>query len=506
MKKRASVVALLLCVLTVLSAFAGCQPAGDSSNTSVADASNADVSTSVDGWNEELQKWETNLPAFKWDAKNETYKTFDVAVTSNEIQSTYFSEDIGYEYDTTDAAIKDAVMNRNNLVTQQTGVEIKAIYVKDVLQAVRDDVAIGKQEYDMAMPFIYGAVNLAQEGTVMELTDETFAEYLHLDMPWWDQNANDAFSVDERLYFTTGDITIMTKINTWAITFNKDMFADLFQGENLYEIVEAGEWTFDKLVSYAKQATMPVNGVYDMNSQWGLISAWSDARNYFTASGATLADKDAGDIPMVDFGSDERAVTIAQNILSEFANLNSWHIYTNTLPVASPWVTCLDMFAGGQVLFRTSVFSAIKKLRNYEDGIEFGVVPMPKYDSDQEKYYSPSDPAGYAIVIPKNAKDPEFSAYMTELLCCEAKNTLTPAYYETTLKYRDMRDDESAEMLDLIFDNKKYDIGVIYNFGGIADMMYKLSSTGSSEVASHFESISGEVEKEINDTVENFRD
>ena len=110
------------------------------------------------------------------------------------------------------------------------------------------------------------------------------------------------------------------------------------------------------------------------------------------------------------------------------------------------------------------------------------------------------------MVIPINAEDPEFSAYMTELVCCEAKNYLTPAYYETTLKHRDARDDESEVMLDLIFDNKKFDIGAIYNFGGLADMFSQLASAGSSDIVSKFESISNTVDEDIQETITNFGD
>ena len=59
------------------------------------------------------------------------------------------------------------------------------------------------------------------------------------------------------LFFTTGDITIMNKIDTWAITFNKEMYSTLFPGEDsLYDIVKQGKWTYDKLISMAKTATV----------------------------------------------------------------------------------------------------------------------------------------------------------------------------------------------------------------------------------------------------------
>ena len=95
---------------------------------------------------------------------------------------------------------------------------------------------------------------------------------------------------------------------------------------------------------------------------------------------------------------------------------------------------------------------------------------------------------------------------MIELIASEAKNTLTPAYYETTLKSRDARDDESEEMLDLIFGNLNYDIGQIYDFGGVASMFYTLASSDRSDIASSLEQIQGTIEAKIEETIENFRD
>ena len=95
---------------------------------------------------------------------------------------------------------------------------------------------------------------------------------------------------------------------------------------------------------------------------------------------------------------------------------------------------------------------------------------------------------------------------MTELIACEAKNYLTPAYYETTLKSRDARDDESEKMLDeYIFSNLKFDVGSFYNFGGIGSMMQTLAYDGKTDLVSTFESIKAEAETAIDETLENYR-
>lgn len=496
-------IVLLLCVLMVGSCMLV------SCNDPAVDASDPDTENSAGEGMDENGKYVANLPEFSWDVNTGTYATFDVAVYSNEVQETYFSEDIGYgKYATTDEVIDNAVMERNNKVEQMTGCVVTPCYEKDVVAAVRDDIAIGAGKYDMAMPFLSGAVALAQEGQLNALTDKNIAQYLDLSKPWWDQGATEAFSISNQVYFATGDITIMAKISTWAITFNKQMYDELFADEkSLYELVEDGEWTFDKFVTFSKTATMELvdDGIWDHNDRWGCVSAYSDPYNYYSAAGESVAAKDADDLPYITFDT-TRSVTVAQGVLEEFSKLNEWHIYSNALTTPNVWVTSLDIFGEGRALFRTSVFSAIKKLRNYENGIEFGIIPLPKYDEAQENYYSPSGSGAYVAVIPISAPDPEFSAYMTQLIACEAKNYLTPAYYETTLKSRDARDDESEKMLDeYIFSNLKFDVGLIYDFGGAGSMFYQLAQEGSADITSKFDSIKDAVEADIEETIENYR-
>ncbi|MBO7737813.1 MAG: hypothetical protein J6S77_03795, partial [Clostridia bacterium] len=159
-----------------------------SCNDADGDVSKSETSKqeAVDGYDPESGRYVANLPAFEWNVNDSVYATFDVAVTSNEEQSTYFSEDIGFDkYATTDAVINDAVKERNRLVESLTGVTVNPIYVKNVTTAVQDDIAGGLGNYDMAMPFLSGAVTMAQEGQLEVLNSEKLSAYIDLSMPWW---------------------------------------------------------------------------------------------------------------------------------------------------------------------------------------------------------------------------------------------------------------------------------------------------------------------------------
>ena len=181
---------------------------------------------------------------------------------------------------------------------------------------------------------------------------------------------------------------------------------------------------------------------------------------------------------------------------------DSWVIYAQNFE-APIWETSLEAFKQGRVLFRPSAFSATTKLR--KAGTDFGIVPNPLWSEDQDDYYTYCGTGEVAgIAIHKNVNDPEFSAYMVEAISCEAKNYITPAYMEINLKGKDMQDEESLEMLKIIFNNITYDTGEIYNFGGIKTLFANLVQNNNANLQSKFDEIEPSIIDAIDKLVESY--
>jgi len=141
------------------------------------------------------------------------------------------------------------------------------------------------------------------------------------------------------------------------------------------------------------------------------------------------------------------------------------------------------------------------KMFRTED-VTFGILPIPKYDEAQEQYLAPVTTYGTdCISIPKIASDLERTAIIIEALSCESKYTVQPAYYEATLKGKTAKDVESTEMLDLMFANRTFDLGYMYNWGGSYSAIYNLTKTNSTSIASTLQSIQKTAESEINTTI-----
>ncbi|MBO4366789.1 MAG: hypothetical protein J5843_03925 [Clostridia bacterium] len=502
---------LLLCCGLVLVA---CENTPQESSQPAENNSQADDSQATSGSEQTSSKYQDadgnyttanlNMPEF-----NFTETEFRVAVTSNQVQTTYFSEEIGYDmYDTTDTVLNEAVKTRNDLMEEKFNVTIVAVPESDVTNAVREDATASTHLYDAAMPFMPGCANLAQEGLLYDLTG--FSNYIHLDAPWWDQSANSGLSIGHHLYFTTGDISIMQKIVSCAVTFNKTMYEDSIADTygDIYQMVRDNKWTLDTMYAMAKMVTADTDGEGGMTAAdtFGLSASNGDARGFYIASGQSLIRKDENDLPVLYLGSNEISITTAQKILGLMAEGDQWLLNCQSYQGQVPdiWVLSLQIFGENRALFRTTAFSAIKKLRAYTDASDFGIVPMPMVIEGQDHYYTPANcDLAYGICIPVSVSNPEFSAYMIEEMCCSAKNTVTPAYYEVTLKHRDSKDAESEEMLDkYIFNHVVYDPGFVYNFGSINGLLGGLAGEKSTDVVSKLDGMRGSIETAIQDCVD----
>ena len=474
-------------------------PSGEESKAPSDPYRNADGKYTLDG---------VNMPEFNFPETE-----FRVLVYSNHVQTTYFSEEIEPDlYETTDAALNEAVRTRNDLLEERYGVTIKAVPVDDVAHSLRESVTTSTDLCDAAMPFFSSASTLAQEGMIYEL--HQFGKYIHLDAPWWDQAANRTLSVDHRLYFTTGDISIMQKIVCSAVLFNKTLYDDLLADKygSLYDKVKNHEWTFDLMyeMTHGLNRNLDEDPALEAGSDFfGFGASTGSATSFYLGFGNHLIDKDENDLPVLAIGATESSVVQAQHILERMIEPDYMLIsedYKGKVP--NCWEYCLATFGENRTVLRTTAFSAIKKLRNFAGTYPFGIVPFPLADTQQEEYYSPCGGTyAYGVCIPVNAPDPDFSAFMLEAMACEGKNLITPAYYETTLKSRDLSyDDESWEMLDqYIFNNILYELADIYKFGNIQNVFGDLMSKKSADIVSSLDALRTQVQQSIDNCVEAYR-
>ena len=135
---------------------------------------------------------------------------------------------------------------------------------------------------------------------------------------------------------------------------------------------------------------------------------------------------------------------------------------------------------------------------------DYGILPYPKFDESQEKYMSGAMDNYTVLGIPITVSDPEMASIITEALNAESYKQLFPAYYDTALKVKYMRDEESIEMLDIIMNGRNFDMCVLFSsdLGQVTFMFRSLVAAKSTDFVSSFEKVKDGVQTRLSKIIE----
>ena len=509
--KTRKITALLLCLLLVASCLlVACDKGGDdtsSGSTGTTSTGNNSGTTDSKYLDDNGRYWPSYSDSMRESLIGDRTE-FRVLVYDDTTQKTYYSEEIEPgKYTTSDAKLTEAVTERNNLVSEELGIDVKAVYTDDVTTMMRQEMLAPSGTFDAAMPFLSGCALLAQEGALYDLREFEEQGIIDLSAPWYDQNANESLSIQNKIYFTVSDMSIMQKVVSIAMTYNPDLLATKYPDLDLLELVNNGEWTFDKLYEIGREFADDTNGdgTMDYNDTWGLVSATGDAVHFYIGAGEKLCTKDENDNPILAIGS-TNSISVSQKILSTLQS-NNWVSFAQDLTsqgvaASDIWDVTLSIFGEGRAPFRVTAFSAIKKLRAYD--IDYGIVPMPMVEESQDSYYTNCAALyAYGVVVPNflSEDDAKFAAYMIDVLSAGGKQYIATAYYDQILKNKDALD---VEVLDMIFENIVYDVGIVYGFEGLGNIHTTLMTNKSTDIVSQLDTIRDAVNAKIEEVIEKY--
>lgn len=461
--------ALLLCTLALLTFFTAC---GDKP-TEVTTALVAEDTTPSD----------PNLPDIPENI-GDISGDFHILVAGNWAWN-------DYESDGEDGTVTDtAIYRRNKFMEEEYGVNItnedivkysSAMGSGDGFQRIYTDYMAGDDNFGAAMIGTYDVATLAYNGYIHDLND---MNYIDLSKSYWDQKANEDLAMMGKMYYTTGDISVADNRATYVLFFSKSMIEE-YGMENPYDLVRDNKWTLDKFGSMVKSVGEDVNqdGVYASGDVFGLMTPTDTHLAILSAADERICTVDDEGKLALTFYS-ERVVNLYDKyleIVGDHAHsLNYQFDYvTGANRMAVSAEDRISMFNTNKALFYSHTMFYMDNLRDLEG--DFGILPYPKFDAEQENYRNlVSAWHGQFVCVPESVQDLDRSGIILELLAYKGKELLTPAYYEKTLVGQYTRDEESAEMLDLIFANLVYDLGIYYNIGTYKSQLTAMVRTGQS--------------------------
>lgn len=409
----------------------------------------------------------------KFDGETFTFAIYENANTNNHM---LVDEEDG---DT----MNDAIHKRRRMTEERFGITLEELVFDDNAAKFRAPIMAGDNSYDIGNIRCTDALSFWQDGIITPASD---LPYVDIDKSYWNRAFNDSLTLCGQQYIAIGDMLTSTHDLTYALAFNKKL-ADNYNIGDIYSLVRDGKWTFDQMLAMMKTATQDANGdtIMDENDNYGYCAHPKNVLpSFWIAAGEMSVKKDENDLPYLAMG-EERFTNVWNKVFDM-----TYGAGTYFKPDDNDWNDVTDaqrkLFTNNQLLFMDCSFYYAQLLRSMET--DFGIIPYPKYTEDQNRYYSRV--AYYnAPVIPISNDRFELVGAVLEYFNWASAETVIPAYYDTVLHGKVVRDEDSREMLDIIFDARVVDIGdttLCANIrdGVVFDMFKKENSNLSSKLPS----------------------
>lgn len=385
--------------------------------------------------------------------------------------------------------MNDAIFNRTSLVEEMLNIDIEVTdqdYWGSVAN-IMNLVLAGDDTYDACSLGVMKNVPGIMAGVFTDLYE---VDEIDLDKPWWDSGSTKFYEIGGKLFTAHSDISANIHDTMWTCFFNKSIRENM-KLDDIYELVRTGKWTLEKMLSLIETATIDLNGDNTMGAddQWGLMTHNGACFGFLHGADARAIDIENG-VPFVR-KVDDHLFDVITEIRKIFESSGTM---TNNKHKDALGYTCVDGFANNKSLFLVEVLGNAAKLRGM--AADFGIVPYPKYDESQENYVSYYSPAANGVCIPKTAKDISRSGTVVEVMSAIGYKLIRPAYYDVVLTSKTARDEESVEMLDIIFSNIESDMAYMYGWGGYSDALISVM-TGSSDIMSTLEAKRSATEEAI---------
>lgn len=242
-----------------------------------------------------------------------------------------------------------------------------------------------------------------------------------------------------------------------AVYFNRDIAKEAL-GENLYNIVKEGKWTFDKFAELNLTAEANNGNIFGHTSSLGKDLYLERA---ISAFGIDYVNNDFGSIPAVNFMEGDEAenpmITRANAAVDTLYKL----FFTDNTFIDLPAENAMSYFTDGAVLFNVNTLDFATWIS--DSPVKWGLLPMPKYDEASE-YISPLPKDAPIFCMLKNVPNYEASGLILEGLNVAAYDYTLETYIEDRINYH-LRDSSSIAMLRIICENTTTDFTAMYASG-----------------------------------------
>ena len=335
-----------------------------------------------------------------------------------------------------------ALYTRTERIKAHLGVTLDFVIdgtLEGAFQTMKSTISSGDDVYQLVLTHTYNS--LAAVATDGLAYDFKLLKDINIEADYWNKAAMDELEINSAYYYGHSDF-ILSDPN--AVFFNKTM-QENYKVRNPYEMVRDGTWTLENMTLESYKVAEPGDKA-SKNLGFSAIGEWHFMS--FLDSCDTKIVIDEGGYKTLNMGADNERYATVYDQIDELCAADSSLIYNSKGDEADRSNNLLS----GRVLFTLVPLRLANQYRATE--VKFGVLPYPKYDTDQKEYRS-FDWSGL-MVLPMTIQNPDMVGQVLECLSYfsgHGENDLHTAYYENLLGSKLAESPDDYEMLKIIFGN-----------------------------------------------------
>ncbi len=397
--------------------------------------------------------------------------------------------------------VSEAVYDRNQRVEELLNIEINSILFQavdweDVPAEIMKSVMAGDDAYDAVDFPVISLFRASSESNLLAL-DEIGT--LDTSAPWWDPSIFEAFDFGNgKVYMMNGGIQYWDDYGLSCLIANVDLMA---RNEMTlpYDAVRAGQWDYEMFYGYMKGFERDLNGdgTLDADDQYGGVFGVDLATGLCCAFDSPPIHKDSRGRP--EFRLDEKFYDSFSKVVDVLCNDPAVVIKERKFGYEIGGA----IFGKGNTLFVSAMVFEIQDMR--DASFTYTVLPMPKYDENQGSYKNSAVHCWtYAYAVPITNSDTDRTGYILDAMGYFGDKVIRPAAIEKQCKIKGAPDQDTVDMLNIIFDSKVYDLAYITAWGNWYRELWTFVQTGKNILASKEQAFGKRVVKDIEKSLEAF--
>ena len=380
----------------------------------------------------------------------------------------WHSEQPEFDVSVDDANTGDPILDaiyKKNLYTEQTlGIELEFTEVpgagnQNEIIAWCETVKNMQSDPSTPVDLLACYSRTAAYATINGLNqDITVYDNIDLSKAWWPKNVQEEFSIGNKLFFITGDISTNVLHMMYCVFYNKTMMEDYGLGDPV-QMVKDRTWTIDQWQSMTSGLYQDIDGVAGKSEGdvFGAGFQYYHLDAIVQGSGFKLLENTDEDGQYIAITED----FYSQKLDGYIDDMIEW-VKTNDVYNDTKYAGVSETaFLEGRSAFQIN--RAQYGFQLQETDLDYGILPPPMLDPSQQESYVTSLGNPYTIYsMSRSTVDGDRAAAVLQTMGYYGYSLTTPAIFDVTFKGKFSKDPNAMDMFNLVRDAIGFDLGILY--------------------------------------------